>query len=167
MFKILALFPAYPLLINSCFDFSWIKRSREEVLLWLRGLRIWSCHYSGSGPCCGEGSVPDTGTFTCCGLSNPPPPKKKIQWVLQRPSCWSHVVTAMAQVWSLAPGTSACSRQNQKRKNIQIISSQESTWAKSSHCGLAVTNLSLHDDVGSIAGLAQWIKDLALLWAVV
>ena len=35
---------------------------------------------------------------------------------------------------------------------------------KSSYCGSSVTNLtSIHEDVGLIPGLAQWVRDLALL----
>ena len=33
------------------------------------GLRIWHCHCSSSGHCCGVGSIPGLGTSTCCGHS--------------------------------------------------------------------------------------------------
>ena len=43
-----------------------------EGLLWLSRLRIQFCHCSGSGGCCGTGSSPGPGTFTChgCGQKN-------------------------------------------------------------------------------------------------
>ena len=39
---------------------------------------------------------------------------------------------------------------------------------RSSHYGTAEMNpTSVHEDAGLIPGLTQWVKDLALLWAVV
>ena len=35
--------------------------------MWHSGLRIWPCHCSGSGCCCGLSSVPGPGTSACCG----------------------------------------------------------------------------------------------------
>ena len=44
------------------------------VPLWLRGLRIQHCHFSGLGHCYGTDSILGSGTSTCCGHA-PPPPK--------------------------------------------------------------------------------------------
>ena len=41
--------------------------SFPRVPLWLSGLRIWHCHYSGSDHCCGVGLIPGLGTFACHG----------------------------------------------------------------------------------------------------
>ena len=50
----------------------------------------------------------------------------------------------------------------------RIINKEHSTQKElegwSSHCGTAETNLTRNQEVaGSIPGLAQWVKDLALL----
>ena len=43
---------------------------------------------------------------------------------------------------------------------------EKSTHKKSSHHGPAVMNQSrIHEDVGLIPGLTQWVKDLVLPWA--
>ena len=39
---------------------------KAGVLLQHRGLRIRHCHSSNWGCCCGAGSIPGLGTFTCC-----------------------------------------------------------------------------------------------------
>ena len=51
--------------------------------------------------------------------------------------------------------------------NSTIIIAKKKDYFGSSHCGSAETNLtSIHEDARSITGIAQWVRDLALPWAV-
>lgn len=54
--------------------------------LWNSWLRISHCHCSGSGLCCGAGSVPDSGTSACWGHGHKKK-KKKFTFQLEGDGC--------------------------------------------------------------------------------
>ena len=87
---------------NPCYCFieegwQWFRFSTciWGVPWWLSRFRICHCHCCGSGHCCGVGSIPDLGTFTCCGRGQNKTPKQTTKrtsciWEAYRTSRWSY-----------------------------------------------------------------------------
>ena len=89
------------------------------------------------------------------------------------PHLWPTYITACGNAGSLTHwATTETPRTNLLYKHFFYISISvpysRIKYSRSSHCGSAVINLtSIHKDADLISGLAQWVKDLVLSWAVV
>ena len=79
-------------------------KSTLAVPLWSSGLRIWHCHCSSRGHCCGSGSIPGPGTSTCHGHGQK---NKKEQNNLKRPP---ETFAEMNEAHELVPGNSVWER---------------------------------------------------------
>ena len=84
------------------------------VPLWHSRLRIWHCHSSCSGHCCGTGLIPGLRTSTCCGSSQKKKKKKEKElrfwnhFPLQIPS-FHTPLKGSCDIWHL---TKACCTNN-------------------------------------------------------
>ena len=52
-------------------------KAKIGVPLLCSGLRVWRCHCTSSGCCCGTGSIPGPGTSSCCRCGQKQKQKEK------------------------------------------------------------------------------------------
>ena len=141
------------------------------------GLRIWGCHSCSIGHNCSSDLIPG-GNSTCCKeakqtnkqkqtvLTTPSPPPLRTSALK---SAWENILLLGAfgfllyyicQVWVWCfPSVPGLSESHFTSRCLYTEVAFMAQWLK---------NLTrIHEDVGSIPGLTQQVKDLALPWAVV